>query len=114
MNVKIHFVKTYNEDSYCIWFCFHDLYSYEVVIPYDEFGYVANMAGVEEITRLLNAANLFRQWEKDRWYTSIELRRAIENIYNENVENGVEWKEYHLAMIGSAPKTADNIIVANV
>lgn len=114
MNVNINFAKSYNGNSYCIWFIFPEPISYEIAIVFNKFGCVFNMLQIKEIVRLLNAANMFRQWEKVNYYTEIELCRAVENIYKENVESGIEHKEYHLALLGNTPKTAEKIIVANV
>lgn len=114
MNVNVSFVKTYDDNSYTIRFRFPELYSYEVPVFYDKYGYVNNIKAVEEIVRLLNAANLFRQWDKESYYTTEELRRCIEDVYRTNVENAenpVHYKEYRLAIPTSEPKAWNKILI---
>lgn len=93
-------------------FCFKDLDSYEVVVDlYDNCQIRSGFDGIDEITRLLNAMNVFRQWNSEQRYRATEIRRAIEDIARKNDKEGIFYKTYQFAILGTASKDWNKIII---
>lgn len=110
MNVKVTYFKNINSETKFI-FSFPELDNYEIAIPIDNNGYALNTDGLYEVVRLLNAANLFRQWNKDRYYNFNQLRLCLEGIAKKYKDSDLSYRFFKFALLGSAEKVADKILV---
>lgn len=108
MNITVLYQSYYDEYKRFV-FVFNDLDGYEVIEYMDkETGYVTDYTKLEEVTRLLNAFNAFRQWKPEQKYSALELRKALEDIVRKHPEGNI-WKSYRFAILGTAEKVAEKI-----
>lgn len=110
MNIKIHYHELPQDRSRFV-FNFVDLYEYEVYVEMDKDHNVERFEKIEEIARLLNAYNAFRQWEPEKRYIAKEIRDELEMLAYDNWRTESSWVEYNVAVPKNDYKVAGSIFV---
>lgn len=108
MNIKIHYHELSFGRSQFV-FNFVDLDEYEVLIEMDKDHNVESFEKVQEVTRLLNAYNAFRQWYPEKCYIAKEIRDELEMLASDNWRTESSWVEYNVAVPKNDYKVAGRI-----
>lgn len=112
-HIDILYAKDIDLGNKTFTFCFKDLDDYTIIVTLDYYNEVwsQDFARIKEVTRLLTAMNLFRQWEKESYYCPVELRKALIEIANKNDKKGKNSGFYQFALLGTKKKDWNKIII---